>query len=339
MKIDFNRKMTKSLMAEFANYMIDLSNQIGFKISSRGWCYIMEGKRIINKNQFDKIEKWINTARKRGFLPIDFVAEDSSRMFHGVEEMNVRSYDAHIKRWIEAMYDIPFYYDPNWWEGEEYYIQMIVEKVDLITLSQPVLEQYHIPIANAKGWSSMLQRATYAKRFLKAEEKGMKCVLLYFGDHDPDGLRIADNIRGNLIDLRDVMWSNGEAGYDPSNLKIDRIGLTYDFIKKNKLTWIDNLITGSGKDLASRSHRNYNLPYLQNYLKTIGIRKCEANACVTIPKKVRKFIDKKIQKYLGADAIERFKAKKEKAEQEIDDLMEEKGLKDIIQDAIDIFEE
>ena len=94
-------------------------------------------------------------------------------------------------------------------------------------------------IANAKGWSSILQRAEYSRRFKEAEEMGLKCVLIYCGDHDPDGLRISDTIRKNLEQIQEVQWKDGTEGYDPSNLIIDRIGLNFDFIQSNGYTWIE----------------------------------------------------------------------------------------------------
>ena len=52
---DFNQKMTKERKSEFALLMKKLSRTIGFKVSSRGWCYIMEQAGYINKDQFDKV--------------------------------------------------------------------------------------------------------------------------------------------------------------------------------------------------------------------------------------------------------------------------------------------
>ena len=85
---------------------------------------------------------------------------------------------------------------------------MVVEKVDLISLFQPVCRDYKIPIANSKGWSSMLQRAEYARRFKEARDNGLQCVLLYCGDHDPDGLRIGEFLRKNLEDLNEITWGD-----------------------------------------------------------------------------------------------------------------------------------
>jgi hypothetical protein len=69
MEFDFNKKLTKGRKTDFANLMKQLSNKIGFKVSSRGWGYIMEQAGYINKDQFDKVANAINDCRKEGFLP------------------------------------------------------------------------------------------------------------------------------------------------------------------------------------------------------------------------------------------------------------------------------
>jgi hypothetical protein len=332
---DFSKKITRTKLEEFANLMIELSDTIGEKISARGWCYIMEGQRYINKDQFDKVEEAINRCRREGLLPVDFVAEEKARMFENVEitsEDEGKQMEDILSWMLRDVLDGHKYYTPDWWEGEEYYIQMVVEKVDLVTFFQPICKEYHIPIANAKGWSSILQRAEYARRFKMAEEKGLKCVLLYCGDHDPDGLRISDTLRANLEQVKDIRWDDGVDGYDPSDLEIHRFGLNYEFIIKNRYTWIDNLITGSGKNLASPLHRNYKLPYVQAYLKKIGIRKCEANAIVTTPDKARSLVRDEIERWLGNDAKDRFRAKRNKAIDEYAQLLEDSNLEEPIND-------
>ena len=65
---------------------------------------------------------------------------------------------------------------------------------------------------------------------------------------DPIGLQISDFLHSSMQKLsRTVGWS-------PENLIIDRFGLNYDFIMENRLSWIDGLETGSGKDLSDPDH-------------------------------------------------------------------------------------
>lgn len=335
MEFDFNRKFTKEVLQEFSSILESMQRRINFKVSSRGWCYLMEQAGYINKSQFSKVDSAINRCRKEGYLPVDFVAEEDARSFQGVIKPSSGTVDDTLSWMLRDVLDGAKYFNPNWWEGEEYYIQVVVEKIDLKTLFAPICAQYKIPIANAKGWSSILQRAEYARRFKEAEDNGLKCVLLYCGDHDPDGLRISDTIRKNLYDIKDVEWRDGVVGYDPSDLIIHRFGLNYDFIKKNNYTWIDNLITGSGLNLASRSHKNNRLPYVQEYLQTIGERKCEANAIVTTPQKAEDLMREEIERWLGQDALERFANKRAEVERQYQYVLKDTGLMEPIQKFLD----
>lgn len=332
-------KDRKQGLIDLAEKLKEIDQQIGFKVSSRGWCYQLEQFGLINKGEFDYVQDLIVDCRKKGYLPIDFVMEDEGRKFLGIEIPDGRTPLEYMKRYITLLLDSQEWYTPDWWEGEEYYIQMLGEKIDLKTLFRPVCEEYHIPIATSKGWSSMLQRGEFARRFKEAEGQGLKCVLLYCGDHDPDGGRISDKIRKNLEDLTDIVWGSGETGYDPANLNIDRFGLDYDFIVANDFTWIDNLITGSGKDLASPSHPNYHLPYVQNYLKRFGPRKCEANALVVRPAAGRDLCREAIEKYVGHDVLNRFKAKREEVRKRFKKTRKDAGLEEPLRQIIERFED
>lgn len=331
-------------LRNFADKLTNISKQVGFKISARGWAYQLEGFGLVNKAQFNRVEKIINECREKGYLPINFTAEEEGRRFSGVEKQSADSDGnkitpvEHMKGYLQATLECEDWYTPDWWDGEQYYIQMIVEKIDLKTLFMPVCEEYHIPIATTKGWSSMMQRATYARRFKEAEERGLICVLLYCGDHDPDGLRISDFLRKNLEDLTNIIWSDSMKGYDPTDLIIKRFGLDYDFIQQNNLTWIENLITGSGKNLASPSHPNHYLPYVQEYLQKFGERKCEANALVVRPRDARFLCRAAIEAHLGVDAIKRFEKKRKAVCKELKDFRKRTGLDIAVEDALDLIE-
>jgi len=310
----------------------NISAQIGFKVSARGWGYLLEQAGFITKDQFDKVEKVVNRCRREGIIPVDFVAEESSRAFAGVERPDEDSVMAHAQWFAQSMLRGGEVYIPDWWYGEDFYIQMLVEKIDLKTLFTPVCKRFHIPIANSKGWSSILQRAEYARRFKLMEEKGLQCVLLYCGDHDPDGLRISDTLYENLAQIEGIVWEDGETGYDPINLDIRRFGLNYDFITANNYTWIDNLITGSGKNLNSPSHPNHYQSYVQEYLSTIGPRKCEANAIVTTPDAARQLCEDAIVDILGPDAETRSQVKRGVVEERYGEILDAAGLLEPLSD-------
>jgi hypothetical protein len=57
---------------QFAQQLEAINPRIGFKLSPRGWCYQLEVFGLIDKSQFDKVEKLVNgsmDAGKRDICP------------------------------------------------------------------------------------------------------------------------------------------------------------------------------------------------------------------------------------------------------------------------------
>ncbi|MEK9206932.1 MAG: hypothetical protein AAB922_00480 [Patescibacteria group bacterium] len=301
-------------LQEFAQIIKGINKSVDMKVSSRGWCYLLEGKNYITKGDFDKAQSTINECRKRGFLPIDFVAQDESRSFDGVEHPNTEDPISYFKNLLKAVLQNEDLYTPNWWDGEEYYIQLLVEKIDLKNLFEPICQEYHIPIATGRGWSDILQRAEMAQRFKQAEYKNLKPVLLYCGDFDPYGLAISEFLMKNLMDIM------GGTRWSPLGLEVDRFGLNFDFIESNNLTWIDNLESGSGKNMVLLENR-----IVQDYIAEYGERKCEANALVVVPDAARDLCRDAIEEWLGNDALDRFEAKRETVRKTLQEFKERTG--------------
>ena len=308
-------------LREFADCLKERQSTINFKVSSRGWCYMLENLNVITKAKFGLVQRLINECRKKGYLPIRFVAEEEARSFSCVEEPDAtqdRPAD-HIRSWLAAVKNCHKRIDVLFWKGQKYYIQLLVEKIDLKTLFHPICEQYHIPIATSKGWSSILQRAEIMERFALAEANGLKPILLYCGDFDPVGVQISDMLKKNLSELSEAI------GWYPENLVIDRFGLNADFIDEAGLSWIDNLETGSGLDLANPNHKDHDKPWVQEYIEEHGTRKCEANALVIQPDMGRQLCLDAVIKYLGDDALEKFKQREDFIRDAVSNMLDESG--------------
>lgn len=290
-------------LAVFAKLLKQM--QPDFQMSSRGWGYFLEGMNVITKAEFDRVQGIINDCRKLGFLPIDFTAQDTPRQFKNLYFHTPDVYEYLVDA-IDSLVECPEKWQPDISCDEEVYIQVLVEKVDLVTLFGPLCNLFRIPIATAKGWSDIYQRGEMALRYKMAEEIGRSPVLLYCGDHDPMGVLISDTLRKNFWDLHNGHFKDEEP-WTPSNLKIDRFGLNYDFIEENNLTWIDNLITGSGQNLANPAHPHHYHDYVQNYISEYGERKCEANAIVRNPDSARQLFINAVEKYLGEGAFSDYK--------------------------------
>src|SRR5215510_12548012 len=181
---------------------------------------------------------------------------------------------------------------------------MGVEKLDLRNLFEPVAcDEFYVPLTNFKGWSDLHARANMMRRFERHEAAGCQCVLLLCTDLDPGGLDQANRMRKNLEDLsRAVGWS-------PKNLVIIRFGLDAKFVNRHRLTWIDNLETGSGLQLDDPKHPDHFKPYVQDYIREYGRRKVEANALVVVPEIGRRLCRDAILRHIPADAPEKYQRK------------------------------
>jgi hypothetical protein len=299
----------------FCDSILKIRSTLDFAVSSRGWCYVLEGENVITKHEFDAAQRVINTCRKSGLLPIEICAVDERREAEGLEDyIDHTSIEKEAADIVESVAHRHKYYQPfGFWEDQSVYIELAVEKIDLRSLFATVVQPYHIPISNIVGWCDINGRAAMMRRFAAHERKGRQCVLLYCGNHDPGGLQISDFLCSNLAEL------SAGLGWSPDNLIIDRFGLNFDFIKEQGLTWIDNLKT-SKKDqypLDDPRHPDHRKPYVQEYLKRFGARKVEANALVVRPEAGRALCHAAILKYISVDAPDEFNHKQSEAQEQV----------------------
>ena len=290
--IQYNRELLV-----FCNVIKEIRSRSDFSYSSRGWGYALEGMGI-TKSQFGAVALLINDCRKNGMLPVDICSEDVSRAFYCIEEVDNETPEEFAQMWIEYLLENTWqqYNGVSFWDDKEFYIEMLVEKIDLRKMFAPICKKFRIPIANAKGWPDINSRAAMMTRYRAHEAAGRQPILLYCGDHDPSGLKISDSYMDMFQELAQA------TGWGPCNLIIDRFGLNYDFIQQAGLSWIDNLETSSGKNLADPRHPDHYQPYVQEYLERYGARKVEANAIVVQPEMGKKLCLDAILKYLPIDA-------------------------------------
>lgn len=287
----------------FCRLIIDIAATLDFKMSTRGWCYILE-QHGLRKGNFDKAETEISRCRKLGALPLDICCEDEARSADHLEDLDNDTPQQYAEWRVnyEREHGHERYTPISFWDDQKYYVEMAVEKIDLASLFSSICEEYRIALTNISGWADINSRVAMMRRFQEWEQKGKRCVLLYCGDHDPIGLHISENLRKQFADIKAVGW-------DPSNLIIDRFGLNAPFIRRHRLSWIENLETGSGKDLGDPKHPQHWHKQVQDYIKKFGVRKVEANALVVQPEAGRQLCRDAIARYVPDNAVAKYERK------------------------------
>jgi hypothetical protein len=176
---------------------------LDFKVGARGWAYILE-EHGLTKGDFDAAERLIGECRKKGYLPVDFTAEDEGRSVDHLEKIDEEDAQAFARGWVDYLEDAHEQFVPfSFWRDLDVYVQMTVEKIDLKNLFAPECAQFRIVTTNVSGWNDINRRVGIMRRFAHWERQGKRCVLLHCGDHDPGGLQISGFLRSNLEDLTD----------------------------------------------------------------------------------------------------------------------------------------
>jgi hypothetical protein len=135
-----------------------------------------------------------------------------------------------------------------------------------------------------------------------------------------------------------IRWEDGVDGYNPESLEIVRFGLERDFILKNKLTWIDNLITGSGKDLGSPLIPTTGCPISGLPAERSVAGSARPTASSSFPEMGRRLCEQAVLKYLGRDAEKRFDRKVELAAERIKAAIEDSGAGAHLRTAVDLLQ-
>src|SRR5262245_17286146 len=75
-------------VAAFCAKILEVRSRVDFNPGSRGWAYVLEGDRLIDKDEIDAAQDLINVCRKNGDLPLDICSEDDKRAAENVEDLD-----------------------------------------------------------------------------------------------------------------------------------------------------------------------------------------------------------------------------------------------------------
>lgn len=281
-----------------------LSQATGYRFGPRGWAYYAEGLGLITKGEFDRFEKLLTDMRKDGELDPDVIEPDASRTATTVGDFAAsdRAPEDYARWAVEdiaeqlRLWSVAFH-ENGFWDGLDYYLEMIVEKKDLVQIFRSTADRYNIRITNGKGDTDIHTRLAMLKRFRDHDQAGRRCVLLAVGDCDPKGRHIVEGLKRTIMScasIKGLDWDNPE-------FEVVNVGLTPDQVADLGLMRIENLETGGGRDLTDASHPDHFKPYVQDYLRDVGAWKCEANALVGHPARARDLLETAINQFIPDD--------------------------------------
>lgn len=164
--------------------------------------YQLVGKGLIeNKvSTYGMLSGIIKWGRLDGFIPWDCI-EDRVRAFHDLSGYGEKKdfIDISVDNFLE-------YYRRDLMQGQDYNIEVWIEKDALSSLFKKVAYKYTIPVVVCRGFSSISFLHSFKER---VEETNVPTIMLYFGDFDPSGVEMLEAMKRTLkneLEVRDVIY-------------------------------------------------------------------------------------------------------------------------------------
>lgn len=173
------------------------------------------------EKEYKKLGVFITDARYSGLVDWEAI-EDRIRI------PTIPSEFADILELVEAAknsYRLPR------WEGQEYYVELMIEKDALSSVLAPKARKWHIPFSVNRGYSSASAMYDTYKRILDAVENQKSIKVLYIGDHDPSGLDMVRDIRDRIEEFMLSQLSEEQIG---DAIEVIHIALTTEQVRKYK---------------------------------------------------------------------------------------------------------
>lgn len=290
----------KSLrMIEECNQIIQTYTESGLRLTLRQLYYqLVSTNAIVNSEKsYKTLGKLVSDARLAGL--IDWYAiEDRGRRPRIPSEFKT------LEELVETA--IHSFRLPRW-NGQEYYVELWIEKQALEGIFAPIASKYHITLSVNKGYASQSAMYEAAQRIIYGQNRGFElnedgsetnvddldqdprnAVVLYLGDHDPSGEDMVRDIEDRLV------------MFGVKDLEVQKVALTSAQVKQYKPP------PNPAKLTDSRA---------QDYIAIHGPHCWEVDALP--PKVLNKLVEQAIAQYVNMRLMDKVKTKEEEGKERL----------------------
>jgi hypothetical protein len=173
-----------------ANEIMEEYRAAGFDITLRSLYYQFVSRGYIPNTQRDykRLGSIINDARLAGLIDWDSL-EDKTR--------NLAS-NSHWNNPSDLIRSASYWYGIDKWEDQEYRPEVWVEKDAVVGVIDNICRQLDVSYMSCRGYISQSEMWSAAMRFVSYIDKDQIPVLLHFGDHDPSGIDMSNDIQKRM---------------------------------------------------------------------------------------------------------------------------------------------
>jgi len=173
-------------------------------------------------NEYKKLSSYLTTAREDGV--VDYKKfEDRARKVLGYGDTGYESIDQFIENQIKDFLKSYRYFSYKQWLNQKDYIELWLEKDALSSIFKNVGDGFNLYTCPTRGYPSYSYVIEAVERFSEIDKP---ITILYFGDFDPSGLNIPDNLIERIYRYGD---------FDEGSITLERIALNPDQINQYQL--------------------------------------------------------------------------------------------------------
>ena len=201
-------------LIETCNSIIENYQSQGYDLTLRQLYYQLVSQDLIPNNQkeYNKLGVTINNARLCGLIDWEAIVDRTRNL------MGLYTYENPE----EIIRDMALDYRIDKWEGQEYRVEVWIEKDALAGVFQRVCNRNQIDFFSCRGYTSQSEMYSAGKRLAKYRDNGQTPMILHFGDHDPSGIDMSRDIRDRL-----EMFNYGDS------IEVDRLALNMEQVRKH----------------------------------------------------------------------------------------------------------
>ncbi len=226
-----NPKMKRPEILEHALRIVQKYKADGYEMTLRQLYYQFVATGLIpnGQDQYKRIKGALSAARLVGDFPLDSITDRTRTVHEGNFTENETDMDNALGNAAIAIRNTPYWYlTQDRWYGQNTHVSVWVEKEALSGVLEKPCEELGISWFAAKGYPSHSSIYAWIKTIEQAYDEGTieDVVIIYLGDHDPDGLAIPNTtmrVIGNFMEQMDL---------DHIPVRLKRVALTIEQIRE-----------------------------------------------------------------------------------------------------------
>lgn len=177
-------------LIEAANGIVTEYENDGYDLTLRQLYYQMVARDIIPNNQrsYKRLGALISKGRRAGLVSWEAIVDRTRNL----EKLSKWETPRDVLRAAAYSYHL------DYWQGQETYVEVWVEKDALTGVVGRVCDELDTPFFACRGYVSDSEMWRAARRLSNKAEDGQRPIVLHLGDHDPSGMDMTRDIKDRL---------------------------------------------------------------------------------------------------------------------------------------------